>query len=98
QDCGVGWLQKIRNEAPQRIMPGITLTSRDENNAVIASGTYGNIDAAVLDARHSLMDPWFRRAPGLVTVLSSDLLLKVNLPKVNALSQTNPNTELLAAQ
>jgi hypothetical protein len=35
---------------------------------------------AVLDARHSLMDPWFRRAPGLVTVLSSDLLLKVNLP------------------
>jgi hypothetical protein len=31
-------------------------------------------------------------------VLSSDLLLKVNLPKVNALSQTNPNTELLAAQ
>lgn len=41
---------------------------------------------------------WFRRAPGLVTVLSSDLLLKVNLPKVNALSQTNPNTELLAAQ
>ncbi len=79
-------------------MPGITLTSRDENNSVIASGTYGNIDAAVLDARHSLMDPWFRRAPGLVTVLSSDLLLKVNLPKVNALSQTNPNTELLAAQ
>lgn len=33
-----------------------------------------------------------------MTVLSSDLLLKVNLPKVNALSQTNPNTELLAAQ
>lgn len=75
----------------------ITLTSRDENNAVIASGTYGNIDAAVLDARHSLMDPVPPR-PGLVTVLSSDLLLKVNLPKVNALSQTNPNTELLAAQ
>ncbi len=45
------------------------------------------------------MDPWFRRAPGLVTVLSSDLLLEVNLPKVaNALSQTNPDTELLAAQ
>ncbi len=39
------------------IMPGITLTSRDENNAVIASGTYGNIDAAVLDARHSLWIP-----------------------------------------
>ncbi len=33
-----------------------------------------------------------------MTVLSSDLLLKVNLPKVNALSQSNPNTELLAAQ
>ncbi|MFQ9621291.1 MAG: hypothetical protein ACLR17_00350 [Enterobacteriaceae bacterium] len=29
------WLA-VRNEAPQRIMPGITLTSRDENNAVIA--------------------------------------------------------------
>lgn len=98
QDCGIGWLQKIRDEAPARVMPGVTLTSRDQNNAVVNIGTYGNLDAAVLDARHSLMDPWHRRAPGLVTVLSSDLMIKCALPKVNAISQSNPNSELLAAQ
>ena len=56
--CIAVWLAaKSRNEAPQRIMPGITLTSRDENNAVIASGTYGNIDAAISDASQPLWIP-----------------------------------------
>ncbi|MBG6244018.1 phage major capsid protein, P2 family [Candidatus Symbiopectobacterium sp. 'North America'] len=90
QDCGIGWLQKIRNEASHRIINDVTLTSRDEDNKVIVKGTYGNLDTAVFDAKNSLLDPWHRKAPDLLTVS--------NFPKLNALSQSNPNTELLAGQ
>lgn len=38
QDCGVGWLQKIRNDAPHRIISKVTLTARDEDNKIVASG------------------------------------------------------------
>jgi hypothetical protein len=34
QDCGIGWLQKIRNEAAHRRITG-TITSRDEDNAIV---------------------------------------------------------------
>lgn len=98
QDCGVGWLQKIRNEAPHRIISDVTLTSRDEDNKIIAKGTYGNLDAAVFDAKNTLLDPWQRKAPDLVVIMSSDLLTSSNFAKINALSQTNPNSEQLAAQ
>ena len=56
QDCGIGWLEKIRKEAPHRVISNVTITSRDEDNKVVAKGTYGNIGAAVYDAKNSLMD------------------------------------------
>lgn len=98
QDCGVGWLQKIRNEASHRIIKDVTLTSRNEDNKVIAKGTYGNLDTAVYDAKNSLLDPWHRKAPDLVVIMASGLLTASNFPKLNALSQSNPSTELLAGQ
>lgn len=98
QDCGVGWLQKIREEAPHRIIKDVTLTARDEDNKIIAKGTYGNLDAAVFDAKNSLLATWHRKAPDLVVIMSSDLLTSSYFPKLNALSQTNPNSEMIAAQ
>lgn len=98
QDCGVGWLQKIRNEAPHRIISDVTLTARDEDNKIVAKGTYGNLDAAVFDAKNTLLDKWQRKSPDLVVILSADLLTSSYFPKLNALSQTNPNSELIAAQ
>ncbi|AIU74096.1 capsid protein [Hafnia alvei FB1] len=98
QDCGVGWLQQIRNEASHRIISNVTLTARDEDNKITAKGTYGNLDAAVFDAKNTLLDPWQRKAPDLVVIMSADLLTSSYFPKLNALSQTNPNSELIAAQ
>lgn len=98
QDCGVGWLQQIRNEAPHRIISNVTLTARDEDNQIVAKGTYGNLDAAVFDAKNTLLDSWHRKAPDLVVIMSADLLTSSYFPKLNALSQTNPNSELIAAQ
>lgn len=98
QDCGIGWLEKIRKEAPHRVISNVTITSRDEDNKVVAKGTYGNLGAAVYDAKNSLMDEWHKRNPDNVVILAGDLLTSSNFSAINALSQTNPNTEMLAGQ
>ena len=73
QDCGIGWLEKIRQEAPHRVISNVTITSRDEDNKIVAKGTYGNIGAAVYDAKNSLMDEWHKRNPDNVVILAGDL-------------------------
>ncbi|HDS5478758.1 TPA: phage major capsid protein, P2 family [Serratia liquefaciens] len=98
QDCGIGFLEKIRKEAPHRVISDITVTSRDEDNKIITKGTYGNVSAAVYDAKNSLMDEWHKRNPDNVVILAGDLLTTSNFPAINAMSQTNPNTEMLAGQ
>ncbi|MBK0032695.1 phage major capsid protein, P2 family [Erwinia sp. S43] len=98
QDCGIGWLQKIRTEAPHRVISGVTVTARDDENKVTAKGTYGNLGAAVYDAKNSLMDEWHKRNPDNVVILAGDLLTTTSFPAINAMSQTNPNSEMLAGQ
>lgn len=98
QDCGIGWLEKIRKEAPHRVISNVTITSRDEDNKIVAKGTYGNLGAAVYDAKNSLMDEWHKHNPDNVVILAGDLLTTSNFSAINALSQTNPNTEMLAGQ
>ncbi len=44
------------------------------------------------------MDEWHKRNPDNVVILSGDLLTTSNFPTINAMSQTNPNTEMLAGQ
>lgn len=97
QDVNTGWLELIRKNAAARVISG-TITSRDEDNKIIAKGTWGNIDAAAMDVRNSLMDEWYKESPDLVVLVGRDMLNSARLPTVNALSQTNPNTELLAGQ
>lgn len=98
QDCGIGWLEKIRKEAPHRVISDVTVTARDDENKIIAKGTYGNLTSAVYDAKNSLMDEWHKRNPDNVVILAGDLLTTSNFPSINAMSQTNPNTEMLAGQ
>ncbi len=44
------------------------------------------------------MDEWHKRNPDNVVILAGDLLTTGNFPAINAMSQTNPNTEMLAGQ
>ncbi|WP_083764664.1 P2 family phage major capsid protein [Sodalis glossinidius] len=55
QDTKKGWLQHLREDAPQRIMKGITLTQRDEDGKIVAKGKYAHLDALVYDALTSLL-------------------------------------------
>jgi len=80
QDVNKGWLQKLREEAPERVMAeGV----KQAGKLLIGSaGDYKNLDAAVFDARE-LLDPWHRNNPNLVCILGSKLLHDKYFPLVN---------------
>ncbi|QBH97356.1 phage major capsid protein, P2 family [Limnobaculum zhutongyuii] len=98
QDVGVGWLQKYRENAAQRVMKNVTVTSRDDGNKVIAKGMYGNLDALVFDAVNSLLEEWYKSSTELVVVCGRQVTVSRNYPLINAVSSTNPNSEAIAGQ
>lgn len=98
QDCAVGWLESIRQNAAQRVMSDVTITARDMDNAVTYKGKYNNPDALVQDARSSLLDEWYKDSSDLVVMMGRDLFNTLRLPLINAMSAAAPNTELMAGQ
>ncbi|EFN0229578.1 phage major capsid protein, P2 family [Escherichia coli] len=98
QDVNPGWLKHIRDKAATRVVKGMTLTRRDDENKLVAKGDYGNPDAMVHDIRSSVLDEWHKDAPDLVVLMGRDLFNTLRLPMINAISTTNPNTELVAGQ
>lgn len=98
QDVNIGWLQKYRANAPQRVMSGVSLTSRDESNKIIAKGDYSNLDALVYDATTSLLDEWYKTAPDLVVITGRNIMTAREYPLINGISDNNPNSEALAGQ
>ena len=90
QDVNKGWLQKMREEAPSRVLH----EGKTAGKVVIGSaGDYKNLDAAVFDARE-LLDPWHRNNPNLVCILGAKLLHDKYFPLVNT---NQAPTETLAA-
>ncbi|HCK1608928.1 phage major capsid protein, P2 family [Escherichia coli] len=98
QDCAVGWLESIRQNAAQRVMSDVTITARDMDNTVTYKGKYNNPDALVQDARSSLLDEWYKDSSDLVVMMGRDLFNTLRLPLINAMSAAAPNTELMAGQ
>jgi P2 family phage major capsid protein len=93
QDVNKGWLQHYREQAAARVL-------KDGKAAgTIAIGTgaaadYANLDALVMDAVSSLVDPWHQRDTSLVAIVGANLLHDKYFPIVNA---NNAPTEQLAA-
>ncbi|AWV44567.1 phage major capsid protein, P2 family [Hafnia alvei] len=97
QDVAVGWLQKLRNEAPKRVMDKITDAEGNVVSTTIRigkNGDYVNLDAAVMDATNSMIEPWHQEDPDLVVICGRQLLADKYFPLVN---QEQPNTEAMAA-
>lgn len=70
QDVNIGWLQKIRIGAPDRV--------NDEGDVagkvtIGATGDYKTLDGLVFDSVQ-LLDPWHRANPDLVVLVSRNLL------------------------
>ncbi len=91
QDVNIGWLQKYRLHASERVMDGGAV---DGKIVLGAGGDYANMDALVMDAVSNLIEPWHQQDPDLVVVLGRNLVHDKYFPIIN---QDNKPTEQLAA-
>ncbi|MDB0511046.1 phage major capsid protein, P2 family [Ralstonia solanacearum] len=81
QDVNKGWLQNLREQAPQRVME----EGKKAAGKIIvgAGGDYGNLDALVFDVVNQLVEPWYAEDPELVVVCGRSLLADKYFPLVN---------------
>lgn len=79
QDVNIGWLQKMRSNAPDRVMGEGSVAGKVR---IGATGDYKNLDAAVFDAVQ-MLDPWYRNDTGLVAIVGRNLLHDKYFPLVN---------------
>ncbi|EDF4790707.1 phage major capsid protein, P2 family [Salmonella enterica] len=98
QDVAVGWLQKYRNDAPERVMSSIT----DADGAVVSNtikvgkgGHYANLDALVMDAFESLVAEIHRENPEMVVICGRRILTDKYFPMIN---KFQANSEQLAGE
>jgi P2 family phage major capsid protein len=93
QDVNKGWLQYLRENAPERVM----VQGAAAGKIVVGPGAgadYATLDGLVYDAYHSLLDPWHAEAADLVAVVGRGLMHDKLFPLVDG--QSAP-TEMLAA-
>ncbi|OAI58267.1 capsid protein [Ralstonia solanacearum] len=81
QDVNKGWLQNLREQAPQRVIQG---GKAGDKIAIGGAGAdYGNLDALVFDMVNHLIEPWYAEDPELVVVCGRALLADKYFPLVN---------------
>lgn len=81
QDVNKGWLQNLREQAPQRVIQG---GKAGDKIAIGGAGAdYGNLDALVFDMVNHLIEPWYAEDPELVVVCGRALLSDKYFPLVN---------------
>ena len=98
QDVAVGWLQKYRNDAPERVMSSVT----DDDGTVISNtikvgkdGHYANLDALVMDGFESLVAEIHRENPEMVVICGRRILTDKYFPMIN---KFQANSEQLAGE
>lgn len=97
QDVNIGWLQKVRNNAPTHVMDGITADDGSVTKVIKVGkgGDYANLDALVMDAVNEIIDPVFQDDDGLVVICGRALLADKYFPLVN---KEQDNSEAMAAE
>lgn len=97
QDVNVGWLQKLRQDAPTRVLSKIIA----EDGTVISAkvrigkgGDYANLDSLVMDGVDNLIDTVYQDDDELVVICGRSLMADKYFPLVN---KEQPNTEQIAA-
>ena len=84
QDVNIGWLQKYREHAPQRVMA----SGKEAGKITIgAGGDYANLDALVMDAVNALIEPWYQEDPNLVVLVGRKLLHDKYFPLIQKYDQ-----------
>lgn len=86
QDVNIGWLEKIRVGAPERVLDEVVAASGKVT--IGATGDYKNLDGLIYDAVQ-MLDPWHRTRPDLVVMVSRDLMHGKLLAAVEKGASTN---------
>ncbi|MNZ48436.1 Phage major capsid protein, P2 family [compost metagenome] len=71
QDVNIGWLEKVRTNAPEQVMTEVVAASGEIT--IGAGGDYSSLHTLVQDLK-STLDPWHKKRSDLVVLLSSDML------------------------
>ncbi|WP_303828846.1 phage major capsid protein, P2 family [Asticcacaulis taihuensis] len=91
QDVNIGWLQKLRTEAPTHLMTHGG-TAGKITYGPEAGADYKSLDAMVYDARHTYLPSWARTRNDLVAIVGYDLAHDKYFPKIN--KDLDPTEEL----
>jgi len=96
QDVNIGWLEKIRQEAPVQVLDKIVSEGQviSPKIRIGTGGDFANLDALVLGAVCEKIAPWYQEDTELVVVCGRSLLADKYFPIVN---RDQPNSETLAA-
>lgn len=91
QDVNVGWLQRIRTEAPARHLKE-TSSGTDKVSIGGENDEYKTLDALVYDLVNSMIDPWYQEDTNLVVLCGRKLLADKYFPLVNDAAQKPTDT------
>lgn len=92
QDVNIGWLQKMREENPARVMTEV----KDGSGKIEigANKDFANIDALVVSMVNEFIEPWYQEDTELVVICGRQLLADKYFPIINTVQAP---TEVLAA-
>lgn len=84
QDLNVGWLEKVRLNAPANFMGYASDgTATTDEFTIGDGGMYGTLDALAFDVMSSLLDPWHVGGDDLVLLLGRELWVNHGLTLYN---------------
>lgn len=97
QDVNKGWLQNLREQAPERVLPEVVEGSNTVR--VGPGGDYENLDALVFDAI-TMLDPWYQEDTGLKAIVGRKLMHDKYFPMVNREQRATDElaTQMLVSQ
>lgn len=87
QDVAKGWLAKIEEHAPQRVMKE-EVESSNKIEVGSTAKTFKTLDALVFSAVNDLIEPQYQDDTQLVAIMSRDLLADYYFPLVNEAKPT----------
>ncbi len=84
QDVNVGWIEKVRQNAPARMLGYASDgTATTDVFKVGEGGNYGTLDALAFDVMSNLLDPWHMGGDDLVLIIGRELWVNHGLTLYN---------------
>jgi P2 family phage major capsid protein len=84
QDVNIGWLEKVRKNAPSRMMGYASDgTATTDEFTIGDGGDYGTLDALAFDVMSNLLDPWHIGGDDLVLIIGRELWVNHGLTLYN---------------